>query len=96
MSSALDRPILAIGMPRSGTTWIGKILDSHPRTLYRHEPDTWRRLETIPIFAAERASSEDRAIISEFMATLPTMQADRVCGKRPLLRLHHWAATVRP
>ena len=53
--SAFDRPILAIGMPRSGTTWIGKILDSHPRTLYRHEPDTWRRLDTIPLFPAPSA-----------------------------------------
>ena len=31
--------IALLGMPRSGTTWIGKIFDSHPLTLYRHEPD---------------------------------------------------------
>jgi hypothetical protein len=31
--------ILIIGSPRSGTTWLAKIFDSHPDTLYRHEPD---------------------------------------------------------
>jgi hypothetical protein len=31
--------ILVLGAPRSGTTWLAKILDSHPDVLYRHEPD---------------------------------------------------------
>ncbi len=30
---------LILGAPRSGTTWLAKIFDSHPRVLYRHEPD---------------------------------------------------------
>src|SRR6185312_10315120 len=33
----MNRCILVFGMPRSGTTWIGKLFDSHPDTLYRHE-----------------------------------------------------------
>lgn len=82
--SKIDRPILAIGMPRSGTTWIGKILDSHPRTLYRHEPDTWQRLEDIPIFAAARPTEKEKARVRSFIESLPGMQADRVCGKRPI------------
>lgn len=32
--------IFLFGMPRSGTTWMAKIFDSHPSTLYRHEPDS--------------------------------------------------------
>lgn len=32
-------PILILGAPRSGTTWLAKIFDSHPGVLYRHEPD---------------------------------------------------------
>ncbi|MEX2649680.1 MAG: sulfotransferase [Alphaproteobacteria bacterium] len=32
-------PILIFGLPRSGTSWIARIFDSHPDTLYRHEPD---------------------------------------------------------
>ena len=31
--------ILIVGAPRSGTTWLAKIFDSHPDILYRHEPD---------------------------------------------------------
>jgi hypothetical protein len=34
-----DRSILVLGSPRSGTTWLAKIVDSHPDVLYRHEPD---------------------------------------------------------
>lgn len=33
------RCILIAGAPRSGTTWLAKIFDSHPAVLYRHEPD---------------------------------------------------------
>jgi len=32
--------ILILGAPRSGTSWLGKIFDSHPDVLYRHEPDS--------------------------------------------------------
>jgi Sulfotransferase family len=39
----LDTLILILGAPRSGTTWLAKIIDSHPDVLYRHEPD-----ETVP------------------------------------------------
>ncbi len=37
--AALGAPILVLGAPRSGTTWLAKILDSHPGVVYRHEPD---------------------------------------------------------
>ena len=31
--------IVILGSPRSGTSWLAKIFDSHPDVLYRHEPD---------------------------------------------------------
>ena len=31
--------IIILGSPRSGTSWLAKIFDSHPDILYRHEPD---------------------------------------------------------
>ncbi len=35
-----ENPILVIGSARSGTTWLAKLIDSHPAILYRHEPDS--------------------------------------------------------
>jgi hypothetical protein len=91
-----DRPILAFGMPRSGTTWLGKILDSHPLTLYRHEADTWRRLDGVPLFAAPETTPDLRRTLREFIASLPDMLADRVCGKRPLFpKAYASSAAVR-
>lgn len=43
-----DRVVLILGAPRSGTTWLAKIFDSHPDVLYRHEPDTIRRAADLP------------------------------------------------
>jgi len=31
---------MVTGSGRSGTTWLAKLLDSHPAVLYRHEPDS--------------------------------------------------------
>jgi hypothetical protein len=31
--------IFVVGSPRSGTTWLAQVFDSHPTILYRHEPD---------------------------------------------------------
>ena len=43
-----QKTIFVLGLPRSGTTWLAKILDSHPEVLYRHEPDIVRRNSDIP------------------------------------------------
>src|SRR5579875_2696713 len=48
-----DRPLLLLaGAARSGTTWLAKILDSHPLTLYRHEPDILIDDGTLPAICA--------------------------------------------
>jgi len=70
--------VLLFGMPRSGTTWLGKLFDSHPHVLYRHEPDTWR-----PVRITD-GSDADRETLHTFMASLPAIRALRVSGKRPL------------
>jgi LPS sulfotransferase NodH len=62
--------ILVLGSPRSGTTWLAKIIDSHPTILYRHEPDEIRE---------PRADLDPAGQIAEWIAErrLP------VCGTRP-------------
>lgn len=42
------RVVLLLGAPRSGTSWLAKIFDSHPDVLYRHEPDTVLRTWDLP------------------------------------------------
>jgi Sulfotransferase family len=55
-----ERAILVLGSPRSGTTWLAKLLDSHPDVLYRHEPD-----EVLPPVAGVDPRVELRAWIGE-------------------------------
>ncbi len=79
------KPILLFGMPRSGTTWLGKVFDSHPETLYRHEPDSGGALDgKIPLLA-ETAQAEDfDAAARAFLAILPRDDRLRVTGKLPV------------
>jgi hypothetical protein len=60
--------ILIVGAPRSGTTWLAKIFDSHPDVIYRHEPD-----EVVP--AGD--------LITASMALWVRQHDPRTAGKRP-------------
>jgi hypothetical protein len=75
--------ILVLGMPRSGTTWIGKLFDSHPDTLYRHEPDSVSRL-SLPLYPAKESAPDYVAELQQFLANLPGMRHPKVVGKQPL------------
>jgi hypothetical protein len=76
--------ILLFGMPRSGTTWIGKIFDSHPDTLYRHEPDSWGLLNAIPLMAPVEQAGEYAPPIRDFCARLPGMKLTKVAASTPI------------
>lgn len=75
--------ILLFGLPRSGTTWIGKLFDSHPDTLYRHEPDSVRRL-SMPLFPEKEDAPRYRAELEQFITSLPWLRSPEVVGKQPL------------
>lgn len=79
----MNRCILIFGMPRSGTTWIGKLFDSHPDTLYRHEPDSVQRLG-FPLYPDVETAPEYREELERFIASLPQMRSTKVVGKQPL------------
>lgn len=79
----MSRCILVFGMPRSGTTWIGKLFDSHPDTLYRHEPDSVRRL-TLPLYPETQEAPRYREELERFVASLPGLRSPKVVGKLPL------------
>lgn len=76
-------PILLFGMPRSGTTWLGKLFDSHPDTLYRHEPDSVHRLN-MPLYPDVADSDLYRLMLDEFVSALPHMREPKIVAKQPI------------
>lgn len=81
------KPILLFGMPRSGTTWLGKVFDSHPATLYRHEPDSGGALDgALPMFPDAARVDDYRAGVGAFVDGLRRNRSLRVAGKLPLFR----------
>lgn len=79
----MSTTIAIVGMPRSGTTWIGKLFDSHPDTLYRHEPDSVQRLH-MPLYPALADAAKYQAELRRFVDALPRMRSAKVVGKQPL------------
>jgi hypothetical protein len=73
---ALAAPILILGAPRSGTTWLAKIIDSHPDVLYRHEPDA-----TVPPPAALTPDA-----LPPLLARWAAGTSGRTVTKRPYFR----------
>ena len=75
--------ILLFGMPRSGTTWIGKIFDSHMRTLYRHEPDTWDKIKDIPLLENTENAEKYADFINEYVEQFILSRRPEINGKLP-------------
>ncbi len=79
----MSRPvILLFGMPRSGTTWIGKIFDSHPATLYRHEPDSYLPVDLPLLISGD--GEEYREKVRRYVDGLFHCRMPVVTTKRPL------------
>ncbi|MBK5920186.1 hypothetical protein CCR80_03920 [Rhodothalassium salexigens] len=86
MSRPGQTPVLAMifGSPRSGTTWLGKILDAHPDVHYVHEPEIGRGCG-LPQFPA--VDDADHRRIAERDLALWTATRDlRSLGTRPVMR----------
>jgi len=83
----MKRPlILLFGMPRSGTTWIGKIFDSHPQVLYRHEPDSWIKLTDLALYEEANRSMDYDAYLTRYADQLEAIHLPQVTTKLPLFR----------
>ena len=78
--------ILLFGMPRSGTTWIGKIFDSHSKTLYRHEPDTWKKISSIPLLEGISSAEQHCEVINDYVNDFVLSRRVEVNGKLPFFR----------
>lgn len=84
--------ILLFGMPRSGTTWLGKIFDSHPDTLYRHEPDSRGTLNTLPLFAFGHDAEKYRGFLEGYVAQLPSIRDEKVSASLPIFAKSYYDA----
>lgn len=88
------RITIICGSPRSGTTWLGKIFDSHPTTLYRHEPDSCLRHDDFPLFIPLSKLEEYRGRVQEQVAELMQVRSTKVSGKLPLFPKSYYSPPV--
>jgi len=78
-----DQLVMVLGSARSGTSWLGKIFDSHPDVLYRHEPDLalWER--RLPFFIPEPDTDAYVAVAAEYIARLMHTPTFKASGQLP-------------
>jgi hypothetical protein len=77
-------PILIVGVPRSGTTWLGKIFDSHPDVFYLHEPDTVLRSAALPRVCHRDEIDAYVHAAREYLYRLQTIQTLKTVGRLPI------------
>lgn len=83
--------ILLFGMPRSGTTWLGKIFDSHPDTLYRHEPDSRGTLNAIPLFPFKKDAEKYVPLLNQYVEELPAIRDEKVSATLPIFAKSYYS-----
>lgn len=76
--------ILLFGMPRSGTTWIGKLFDSHADSYYLHEPDSVEPNYNVPLLLSSVSTFEPEIINDLDNWLKPT--AEKVIASRPFFK----------
>ncbi len=78
-----NKMLLLFGMPRSGTTWVGKIFDSHPDVLYLHEPDTETNIKSVPRLVTSDSYSQYKELIYQYSSSFLDRCVIRINGKTP-------------
>ncbi|HWU55579.1 MAG TPA: sulfotransferase [Rhizomicrobium sp.] len=78
--------IFIFSSARSGSTWVAKAFDSHPDTLYLHEPDIVDRgSDLLPHwFDGDASGCEERA--RQYLSRLAQNRNLRTVGTRPIFR----------
>lgn len=81
---AARSPVVIVGGARSGTTFLAKLLDSHPDVLYRHEPDSVLINTRIPFLPRREEIDGLLEEAGTYLDSLRDVRARRVSGKRPI------------
>ena len=81
-----QRPwILVFGLPRSGTSWLGKLLDSSESTFYLHEPDSGILSRRLPIYINPLLiESNSEKCLRKFLHGLPGEARPQAFIKKPI------------
>ncbi|HVC62924.1 MAG TPA: sulfotransferase [Acetobacteraceae bacterium] len=91
-----DRVILVLGAPRSGTSWLAKIFDSHPEVLYRHEPDTVLRDYDLPWMCPPEQVPAYRDAARDYLRRLFDTATLKTAGSLPIFpKRHHGAVAAQ-
>jgi hypothetical protein len=75
--------ILLFGMPRSGTTWVGKMFDSHRNTFYLHEPDSVEANHNIPMLLSQEALENSSYDLPQQISQWLKCKNEKVIASRP-------------
>lgn len=78
--------ILLMGSSRSGTSWVGKIFDSHPATLYLHEPDSVIRNNDIPFLFSDDDDARYENAARAYLAMLAGLGVPKSTCTLPVFR----------
>lgn len=79
--------IILFGTARSGSTWLAKVFDSHPDTLYLHEPDITDRGSDLIAYWFDRApTAQDTTNARQYLARLLAARNLRTMGQVPSFR----------
>jgi hypothetical protein len=78
------RTVFILGAPRSGTTWLGKIFDSHPDVIYRHEPDIVNRNDTLPFLSEPEQTAFFVENAQAWLNDLAAISVTRTAGSQPV------------
>lgn len=76
--------VAMMGLGRSGSTWISKVIDSSPSVFYLHEPDYVRRVECLPYVSDANDFEVWGRYVNDFVSLLPSLCCSRSALKLPL------------
>lgn len=90
-----SRVTMILGAPRSGTSWIGKIFDSHPDVVYRHEPDLAILDNRLPYLIPLEQADTYAPIAAEYAARLARESTLKSAGQLPIFPKSYYPFPIR-
>lgn len=73
-----------IGAPRSGTTWLAKVFDSHPDIVFRNEPDISLREDRLPVLCRAADIERHRELARDYLRSLIGITTLKASGTLPV------------